>query len=472
MPQPNPPHAQSRPRSISLRWRVMLLAMSMVAMVVVLMAVAVWAVVSRALYDDVDDQLRSRARLLIESGSLEADPGKAIEGTAYSDVNAMLVIPGRAIFTANQEGQALPLGEPEKAVLRGELIMSLRTANQQRVLAMHLPNDSSLLISKSMKPTADLLGRLGTVLLIVGGVGVVVAAMAGGAVARAGLRPVARLTEATERVARTDDLRPIPVFGSDELARLTEAFNTMLRALAESRERQARLVADAGHELRTPLTSLRTNVELLMASMAPGAPRLPEQEMAELRADVIAQIEELSTLVGDLVDLTRDDAGVVVHEPVDLAEVVDRSLERVRRRRNDIEFDVAVIPWVIHGDNAGLSRAVLNLLDNAAKWSPPGGRVSVRLTQVGPSHAELVVSDLGPGIPPQERGLVFERFYRSTTARSMPGSGLGLAIVKQVVLRHGGTLRIEDTVPGGQPPGTSMHVVLPGQPGTDTPAAR
>ncbi|KXW61163.1 signal transduction histidine kinase [Mycolicibacterium phlei DSM 43239 = CCUG 21000] len=472
VPQPNPPHAQSRPRSISLRWRVMLLAMSMVAMVVVLMAVAVWAVVSRALYDDVDDQLRSRARLLIESGSLEADPGKAIEGTAYSDVNAMLVIPGRAIFTANQEGQALPLGEPEKAVLRGELIMSLRTANQQRVLAMHLPNDSSLLISKSMKPTADLLGRLGTVLLIVGGVGVVVAAMAGGAVARAGLRPVARLTEATERVARTDDLRPIPVFGSDELARLTEAFNTMLRALAESRERQARLVADAGHELRTPLTSLRTNVELLMASMAPGAPRLPEQEMAELRADVIAQIEELSTLVGDLVDLTRDDAGVVVHEPVDLAEVVDRSLERVRRRRNDIEFDVAVIPWVIHGDNAGLSRAVLNLLDNAAKWSPPGGRVSVRLTQVGPSHAELVVSDLGPGIPPQERGLVFERFYRSTTARSMPGSGLGLAIVKQVVLRHGGTLRIEDTVPGGQPPGTSMHVVLPGQPGTDTPAAR
>jgi len=472
VPQPNPPHAQSRPRSISLRWRVMLLAMSMVAMVVVLMAVAVWAVVSRALYDDVDDQLRSRARLLIESGSLEADPGKAIEGTAYSDVNAMLVIPGRAIFTANQEGQALPLGEPEKAVLRGELIMSLRTANQQRVLAMHLPNDSSLLISKSMKPTADLLGRLGTVLLIVGGVGVVVAAMAGGAVARAGLRPVARLTEATERVARTDDLRPIPVFGSDELARLTEAFNTMLRALAESRERQARLVADAGHELRTPLTSLRTNVELLMASMAPGAPRLPEQEMAELRADVIAQIEELSTLVGDLVDLTRDDVGVVVHEPVDLAEVVDRSLERVRRRRNDIEFDVAVIPWVIHGDNAGLSRAVLNLLDNAAKWSPPGGRVSVRLTQVGPSHAELVVSDLGPGIPPQERGLVFERFYRSTTARSMPGSGLGLAIVKQVVLRHGGTLRIEDTVPGGQPPGTSMHVVLPGQPGTDTPAAR
>src|ERR1700759_3285469 len=137
-------------------------------------------------------------------------------------------------------------------------------------------------------------------------------------VPQAGLRPVGRLTEAAERVARTDDLRPIPVFGSDELARLTEAFNLMLRALAESRERQTRLVADAGHELRTPLTSLRTNVELLMASTQPGAPPRPDQELPDLRADVIGQIEELPTLVGDLVDLTRDAAGETVHEPVDL----------------------------------------------------------------------------------------------------------------------------------------------------------
>ena len=339
-PRPYALAAQPTASSLSLRWRVMLLAMSMVALVVVLMAVAVYAVVSRALYDDMDNQLHSRARLLIESGSLTTDPAKAIEGTAYSDVNAMLVNPGRSIFTANQEGQTLPLGDPEKAVIRGELWMSKRSVDQQRVLALHLSNGSSLLISKSLVPTDQLLKRLGTVLLIVGGIGVVVAAMAGGAVARAGLRPVARLTEAAERVARTDDLRPIPVYGSDELARLTEAFNMMLRALAESRERQTRLVTDAGHELRTPLTSLRTNVELLMASMAPGAPRLPEEEMEGLREDVIAQIEELSTLVGDLVDLTRDEAGVVIHEPVDMTEIVDHSLERVRRRRNDIEFDV------------------------------------------------------------------------------------------------------------------------------------
>ena len=462
-PQPYALAAQPTPSSLSLRWRVMLLAMSMVAMVVVLMAVAVYAVVSRALYDDMDNQLHSRARLLIESGSLFTDPSKAIEGTAYSDVNAMLVNPGRSIYTANQEGQTLPLGEPEKAVILGELWMSKRSVNQQRVLALHLSNGSSLLISKSLVPTDQVLKRLGTVLLIVGGIGVAVAAMAGGAVARAGLRPVARLTEAAERIARTDDLRPIPVFGSDELARLTEAFNTMLRALAESRERQARLVTDAGHELRTPLTSLRTNVELLMASMAPGAPRLPDEEMEGLREDVIAQIEELSTLVGDLVDLTRDEAGVIIHEPVDMTEIVDRSLERVRRRRNDIEFDATLMPWQVYGDGGGLGRAVLNVLDNAAKWSPPGGRVGVRLTQIDPVHAELVVIDQGPGIPPQERRLVFDRFFRSTSARAMPGSGLGLAIVKQVVLKHGGTLRVEDGVPGGRPPGTAIHIVLPGR---------
>jgi two-component system, OmpR family, sensor histidine kinase MprB len=455
--------------SLSLRWRVMLLAMSMVAMVVVLMAVAVYAVISAALYKDIDNQLQSRAQLLIASGSLAADSAKAIEGTAYSDFNAMLVNPDRSIFTANQDGQTLPVGPPEKAVIRGDLFMSRRTAADQRVLAVHLPNGSSLLISKILAPTDAVMTKLRWVLLIVGGVGVTVAATAGGMVTQAGLRPVGRLTEAAERVARTDDLRPIPVFGSDELARLTEAFNMMLRALAESRERQARLVSDAGHELRTPLTSLRTNVELLMASLAPGAPRLPEQEMVDLRTDVIAQIEELSTLVGDLVDLTRDDVGEAVHEPVDISEVVDRCLERVRRRRNDIQFDVEVLPWQVYGDTAGLSRAVLNLMDNAAKWSPSGGHVGIRMRQLNASHAELVVSDHGPGIPLHERGLVFERFFRSASARAMPGSGLGLAIVKQVVLKHGGALRVEDTVSGGQPPGTSIYVLLPGQPIPESP---
>ncbi|WP_048473775.1 sensor histidine kinase [Mycolicibacterium chlorophenolicum] len=459
-----PPGPHSVGSTVSLRWRVMLLAMSMVLMAVALMGVAVYAVMYQTLYDDIDQQLTSRADMLEESGSLAVDPGKIVEGTAYSDIKAMFVIPGRAVYAANQDGQIPTLGDDEKAVIAGKEPSSLRTVSHNRLLARHFSDGTTLLMWKSLAPTGQALKKLGTVLFWVGGIGVAIAAIAGGMVASAGLRPVGRLTQAAERVARTDDLRPIPVVGHDELARLTEAFNMMLRALAESRERQARLVTDAGHELRTPLTSLRTNVELLMASMKPGAPRIPEEEMADLQADVVGQIEELSTLVGDLVDLTREDAGRVVHETVEMAEIIDRSLERVRRRRNDIEFDVSITPWQVYGDAGGLGRAVLNLLDNAAKWSPAGGRVGVRLSQIDPGHAALVVSDMGPGIPPHERDLVFERFYRSDAARAMPGSGLGLAIVAQVISKHGGTLTVTDTVSGGQPPGTSMHVVLPGRP--------
>ena len=184
---------------------------------------------------------------------------------------------------------------------------------------------------------------------------------------------------------------------------------------------------------------------------------------------MIGQIEELSTLVGDLVDLTREDnSHGVVLEDVEMTDVIDRSLERVRRRRNDIQFDIDVTGWQVHGDPAGLSRAVLNLLDNAAKWSPSGGTVGLRLRQVDSAHAELVVSDEGPGIAPDERGLVFERFYRSAQARAMPGSGLGLAIVKQVVVKHGGMIRIGETHPGAESPGTSFYVLMPGRPSSSS----
>ena len=240
----------------------------------------------------------------------------------------------------------------------------------------------------------------------------------------------------------------------------------MLRALADSRDRQARLVADAGHELRTPLTSLRTNLELLIAASEPGAPAMPPQDMIELRSDVMAQIEELSTLVGDLVDLAREDAPEVVHEEVDLVEVITRSLDRVRRRRTDVDFHTTVTPWFVFGEEHGLNRAVLNVLDNAAKWSPRGRPVLVSLSQIDANTAELTVADAGPGIPEEDRELVFERFYRSTQSRSMPGSGLGLAIVRQVVTRNGGSVRAEQSDLGG----TLIRMTLPGSPTPEEPS--
>ena len=200
-----------RPPSLSLRWRVMLLAMSMVAMVVVLMAVAVYAVVSAALYSDIDNRLQSRAQLLIASGSLAADPGKAIEGTRIFGCQRDARESGRSIYTANQQGQTLPVGQPEKSVINGELFMSRRTVANQRVLAVHLPNGSSLLISKSLAPTNAVMTRLKWVLLAVGGIGVVVAAISGGMVARTGLETGGAPHRGDRAVARTDDLRPIPV---------------------------------------------------------------------------------------------------------------------------------------------------------------------------------------------------------------------------------------------------------------------
>jgi len=269
---------------------------------------------------------------------------------------------------------------------------------------------------------------------------------------------VQRLTEATERVARTGDLQPIPISGDDELARLSQSFNSMLAAVAESQERQRRLVADAGHELRTPLTSLRTNLELLIASARPDAPTLAEQDRIEIYEDVHAQVEELSTLVGDLVELAREDAPQVVREPVELVDVAERALARVCRRVPGVHFDVALEPWVLLGDANALERAVLNLLDNAAKWSPPGGTVTVRLTPTDRGTAELVVGDEGPGIAETDLPYVFERFYRSSTARTMPGSGLGLAIVAQVAARHDGTVRVGATPAGG----AQLTLELPG----------
>lgn len=447
-------------RTVSLRWRVTLLAASVVAIAVAVMAIAAYAVVSRALYGDVDNQLRSRANALINSNVVTFDPRYVAGATLYStDVSVALIFPDLTKYVP--PGSHVPIGPPEVAVAQGAVDLSLRTVEGQRVLSQRTQDGSTIVIAQLLSPTGEVLERLAWVLFIVGAFGVVLAAGAGMAVGRTGLRPIARLTAAAERVARTDDLTPIPVSGDDELARLTESFNMMLRALGESRERQSRLVADAGHELRTPLTSLRTNMELLIASGRPGAPSIPEEDMAELRSDVVAQIQELSTLVGDLVDLAREDTPETIFERVDLADAVARSLERARRRRNEIDFEATLEPWFVYGDQAGLSRAVLNVLDNAAKWSPTGGEVRVAMKKLGDGLLELTVDDAGPGIPEEDRELVFERFYRSTASRSMPGSGLGLAIVRQVVIKHGGTIGVEVSGRGG----ALIRIVLPGEAG-------
>ena len=441
---------------LALRTRVSVLAALAVGLAVLLTSVAAYATVREQLQDSRDDALLARAKASVQTSlgeprALAQIPGAALGAAA--DLRIALVRGADAeAFVARGALDAPPVGAPELAVARGGAAQSVRTVTdggeEFRVVAVPVARDLALVLAQSTAETERTLDRLGLVLLLVGSAGVALAAYAGLVIARTGLRPVQRLTLAAERVAATERLDPIEVQGSDEIARLTGAFNAMLVALAASRDRERALVADAGHELRTPLTSLRTNLDLLAQSES-GA-RLGGTDRAELLADVRAQVTELSELVGDLVELARDDDrtsrpdGTDHLEPVDLADVVRRAVERVTRRAPGVRFVTDARPWVLHGDAQSLERAVTNLLDNAAKWSPPGGTVTTTL-----AGGVLCVGDQGPGIADEDLPHVFDRFYRSAEARTRPGSGLGLAIVRHAVERHGGTVTATRAPEGG-----------------------
>jgi two-component system sensor histidine kinase MprB len=352
---------------------------------------------------------------------------------------AVLNDAGQVVYSDHDaEEPVIELAEDELDVARGEAEYSVRTwtngSDAYRVAAV--PGNepgTALVLAQSLEPIHEALSKLGFILTVFGLLGVVGAGVAGWAVARNGLRPVRRLTQAVENIARTEKLEPIAVEGNDEVARLAAAFNAMLAGLAASRDRQRRLVADAGHELRTPLTSLRTNLDLLTQADARGG--LSPESRAELMDDVLFQIEELTTLIGDLTELARDEPITAQLEPVDLAEVAERALGRVRRRGTGLTFDVDLHPWQVTGEPAALERAVTNLLDNAVKWSPPEGSVTVALRD-----GTLYVADQGEGIAEEDLPHVFDRFYRSPGSRTMPGSGLGLSIVRAVAERHGGAV--------------------------------
>lgn len=444
-----------------LRWRLALLTFAGVAIAVGAMTVVTYWSVTTALTAGVDRDLDSQATVLLNR---TVDPfyltnleGEVQQFKAYHPDTRVSISPPGWSFS---RGDTIPVGG-EVHTADGSEGRSVRTVGNERILSRTDSVGGTVVLAKDMKATHDLITTLASVLLIIAAMGTILAIAAGTLVAAAGLKPLKRLQRAVDYVAETDDLRPIAVKGNDEIAQLTGSFNKMLSSLQDSRTRQSQLVADAGHELKTPLTSMRTNIEFLMMLNRPGMEgRIPEQDRQDLERDVLAQMEELSTLIGDLIDLSREDAGETSREPVELDAVLDSSLERVRRRRNDIDFDVDLIPWHLVGDQFSLGRATLNLLDNAAKWSPPGGVVRVRMTPLSDDRVQLSFADSGPGISPEDRTRVFERFYRSPEARSQPGSGLGLAIVKQTVVRHGGTVRVEESDDGG----TLVIVELPGKP--------
>jgi two-component system, OmpR family, sensor histidine kinase MprB len=416
---------------------------------VALVALAAYLMVRQQLQSSMDASLQRRAYVAakydVDQIAVNNAPSWVL-GASDTKVG-LLTAQGRVVTTKGPNRDSIELGRPELEVAQGTRHSSCRTietsGGDYRVATVQTSTDGlALVVAQSLQSNQATLDKLGLVMLIFGAVGVAAAGAAGWAVARNGLRPVRRLTDAAEEIARTEKLDPIEVEGNDEIARLASAFNAMLLALSASRDRQRQLVADAGHELRTPLTSLRTNLDLLTQADRQGG--LSEASRQELLDDVRFQIEELTTLIGDLTELAREEPMQVELEAVDLAEITDRAVQRVRRRAPSLHFEVKTEPWWVTGESPALERAITNLLDNAAKWSPPLGRVEVRL-----ADGELMVADQGKGISDEDLPHVFDRFYRSPESRTMPGSGLGLSIVRQVAERHGGSVRVGRSPLGG-----------------------
>ena len=436
-------------RKMSMAARISLLAACAVGFAVAVSSLAAYVTLRAQLHDRLDNSLLQRATSaaqtdLVSKATLQNIPAAWL---GASDLKIYLILPDDSIVSPDNSADWIaPASRGELEVAAGERQENLRTivsdGQEYRVATVRASSGTALMFVQSTQPIEKTLDRLGIVLMLVGAGGIVAAALIGLAVGRSALLPVRRLSAAAEHVARTEELTPIPVTGDDELASLATSFNEMLAALQGSRDRQRRLVADAGHELRTPLTSLRTNLELLAQADRRGG--LGADQRDEIFTDVTLQVEELSTLVGDLVELARDEPLERTPEPLNLADTIERAAERVRRRAPTMTFAVHAEPWWVLGEAQILERAVTNLLDNAAKWGPPGGTVTVELVD-----GRLSVADEGAGINEKDLPMIFERFYRADDARTMPGSGLGLSIVRQAVERHGGGVAAVNRDPHG-----------------------
>ncbi len=450
---------------LSLRSRIALIAAAAVAVAVVAVSAVVFLAAGAQLRQQLDQQLRADSNAVAEAprrwetGPAGLDPDHDGDHDVGPRVQ-LLDRAGQPVLAAG-ERPALPVTAAATRVVHGEQRQAYEDirlgGDEYRMLTAAVEHGGTVQVAASTESVDRPLARIGVVLALVSACGVAVATALGFLVARTGLAPVHRLTEAVEHVAATSDLSGrIAVRGRDEIARLGEAFNAMLAALRSSRAAQRLLVEDAGHELRTPLTSLRANVELLLRAEGPdaGGRRLAAEDRAALLRDLDAQTTELAQLVGELVDLAREEGDPEPVEPVDLTEVVELSTQRVQRRWPAAELRADLAPVQVTGRPASLERMVLNLVDNAAKWGGEHGRVQVRLRAVDEPGgagrwAVLTVADVGPGIDEADLPRIFERFYRAPAARAMPGSGLGLAIVAQAVELHGGTVTAGRSAGGG-----------------------
>jgi two-component system, OmpR family, sensor histidine kinase MprB len=430
--------------------------MSALIVGVILAAASVicFVVIRSELRGQVDEQLRSQARLVrdapfddISTRRVPAPPRRTGGGAPF----AQLISPSGRATRLLDDDIRLPVTAADRAVAAGRRASETRDDQADgihlRVLTVPLSPQGGLQLARSLESIDALLARLRLVLaaLVLGGTAV--AAALSRLSSRPVIAPITSLTDTAAHIEATGDLgRRIRDGGRDEVGRMASSFNAMLErvqlsqdALEQSTRTQRQLVADASHELRTPITSLRTNVEVLQAGAV-----LDEEQRRALLSDLVGQTDELASLVGDLIELARGDQPQADVEDVDLAAIVHESLTRMRRHAPDVSFRENLEPWPMIGSRERLARAVNNILDNAAKFSPPGAEVAVELRD-----GRLRVRDHGPGVPADELAHIFDRFFRARNADSHPGSGLGLAIAKQVVELHGGDATAELADGGG-----------------------
>jgi two-component system sensor histidine kinase MprB len=430
---------------MSFRARLALVAAAAVALAIIGASFVVYFVVKDELRSPIDDNLRQSAQRIQHS-----PPDELLRGLYHlrSELGGapgylQVVKPNGGLVLFGGDTTSLPVSDRDIQVARGEAGTVLRDAHVRGVHVRMITfpvQGAAIQVVRSLTETDRSLGRIENYLILISGGGIAIAAALGLVVSRAALTPVRRLTAATETVTETGDLsQRIDASGRDELTRLAASFNTMLGALEESTRAQRQLVADASHELRTPLTSLRTNIEVLASDR-----RLPPGERERLLKDVVEQLGEMTTLISELIDLARGEQHTAEPEEVRLDLVAADAVERARRNQPAVTFVTDLEESVVHGVPSTIERALANLLDNAAKWSPPGGDV-----EVGVRDGTVTVRDHGPGIDEEDLPYVFDRFYRASSARGLPGSGLGLAIVRQVAEAHGGAVVAEGAEGGG-----------------------
>ena len=461
-------------RPLMLRTRFTLAAAGAVAAVTLAVTAVAFLVLRSDLQDQVKQELGEQSAVVyreaghyhghIPSGWVPPHSDRFGVSTPYMQV----VTAGGAVWAPSGGAGLLSATAAADQVAGGRRAAYYAGATLDGVHAMvfttPLAPGLALQLAAPLETVDDEVTSVGTTLALLSVIGVGLAALAGWAVARAGLAPVGRLAAVAEQVTATGDpARRVEVDRADELGRLAASFNTMLGALQRSLTAQRQLVSDASHELRTPLTSLRINAELLAAEPGPdGKPALSGQERREVLDRVVAQVAELGQLVASLTELARDESQARPTGDVRLDEVIQAGLTGARRDWPRTRFLAELEPCVLAGHAEGLQVAIRNLLDNAAKFGPPGAQVEVSLRA-----GEIAVRDHGPGIAAADLPHVFDRFYRAPSARGVPGSGLGLSIVRQVAERHGGTVRAEDA-PGG---GTLIRLRLPARAVTSPAAA-